>query len=140
VANPWRYASGLFDSQTGLTKFGARYYDPDLSRFTQRDPSGQDLPYAYAGCDPVNNVDPTGFCTVWTYVRAGFFGAVVGLGAALWESGGTLAVSAAVGTTGDATALSIAAQGLGCAWDATSNYLEQTISSYSYSCGMYHNC
>src|SRR6266545_4918487 len=76
VANPWRYASGLFDSQTGLTKFGARYYDPDLSRFTQRDPSGQDLPYAYAGCDPVNNVDPTGFCTVWTYVRAGFFGAV----------------------------------------------------------------
>jgi RHS repeat-associated protein len=80
VANPWRYAGGQFDSQTGLTKFGARYYDPDLSRFTQRDPSGLDLPYAYAGCDPVNNVDPTGFCTVWTYVKAGIIGAIFRIG------------------------------------------------------------
>ena len=60
VANPWRYASGLFDAQTGLTKFGTRYYDPTLGRWTQRDPSGRDLPYAYAGDDPVNNTDPPG--------------------------------------------------------------------------------
>lgn len=46
IANPWRYASGYYDTATGLTKFGARYYNPDLGRFTQRDPSGEDLPYA----------------------------------------------------------------------------------------------
>jgi RHS repeat-associated protein len=60
VPNPWRYAVGYFDTQTGLTKFGTRYYDPSLGRFTQRDPSGQDLPYAYAGCNPVNSTDPGG--------------------------------------------------------------------------------
>lgn len=38
IANPWRYAFGMYDGQTGLTKFGARYYDPGLGRFTQRDP------------------------------------------------------------------------------------------------------
>jgi RHS repeat-associated protein len=78
VPNPWRFAGGLFDTQTGLTKFGTRYYDPDLGRFTQRDPSGLDLPYAYAGCDPVNNVDPTGFCTVWTYIGGTLTGVVFG--------------------------------------------------------------
>jgi RHS repeat-associated protein len=63
VANPWRYAAGYTDTQTGLTKFGARYHDPSLGRFTQRDPSGKDLPYAYAGCNPTNHVDPTGLET-----------------------------------------------------------------------------
>ncbi len=60
IANPWRYASGYYDGSTGLTKFGARYYNADLGRFTQRDPSGQDLPYTYAAGDPVNNADPSG--------------------------------------------------------------------------------
>ena len=41
--------------------FGARYYDATLGRWTQQDPSGQDAnPYAYAACNPANNVDPTG--------------------------------------------------------------------------------
>ncbi|WP_436521562.1 RHS repeat-associated core domain-containing protein [Actinoplanes sp. HUAS TT8] len=60
VANPWRYVSGFYDGPTGLTKFGARYYDAGLGRFTQRDPSGRDLSYAYAGCNPVNHSDPSG--------------------------------------------------------------------------------
>jgi RHS repeat-associated protein len=60
IVNPWRYASGYYDTATGLTKFGARYYNPDLGRFTQRDPSGKDLPYTYASCNPVNNTDLTG--------------------------------------------------------------------------------
>jgi RHS repeat-associated protein len=65
VANPWRFASGEFDGQTGLTKFGARYYDPTYGRFTQRDPSGKDLSYAYGSCNPVNFTDPTGLEGSW---------------------------------------------------------------------------
>jgi len=61
VANPWRYAAGYRDSDTGFTKFGARYYDPTLGRWTQQDPSGQDAnPYSYVGGDPVNKADPSG--------------------------------------------------------------------------------
>ena len=61
VANPWRYAAGYFDTQTGLTKFGTRYYDPTLGRWTQRDPISPTFAnYRYAGCDPVNRIDPLG--------------------------------------------------------------------------------
>jgi RHS repeat-associated protein len=35
VANPWGYASGYLDT-TGLIKFGTRYYDPNLGRWTQQ--------------------------------------------------------------------------------------------------------
>jgi uncharacterized protein RhaS with RHS repeats len=28
VTNPWQYASGYYDANTGLYKFGTRYYDP----------------------------------------------------------------------------------------------------------------
>lgn len=61
VPNPWRYAAGYRDADTGFTKFGTRYYDPTLGRWTQQDPSGQDAnPYAYVGGDPVNMTDPSG--------------------------------------------------------------------------------
>ena len=61
VANPFQYTAGYLDSNTGLYKLGARYYDPTLGRFTQQDPSGQEVNlYAYAGNNPINNVDPSG--------------------------------------------------------------------------------
>ena len=60
-------ASGYYDVSTGLYKFGIRYYDPAIGRWTQRDPVGGSLqettkanPYVYAGDDPVNMTDPTG--------------------------------------------------------------------------------
>ena len=71
VANPWRYASGSYDGQTGLTKFGTRYYDPGLGRFTQRDPSGKDVPYSYAGCNPANATDPSGLSATSVLVAIG---------------------------------------------------------------------
>jgi RHS repeat-associated protein len=61
ATNPWRYAGGYYDTATGLTKMGARYYDPGTGRFTQPDPSHQEQNnYTYAGNDPINNTDPTG--------------------------------------------------------------------------------
>jgi RHS repeat-associated protein len=78
-ANPWGYAGGLVDS-TGLVKFGARYYDPNLGRWTQQDsitgsitnPSSTDR-YVYVSDDPTNGTDRTGLFNFGT-----FFGAAVG--------------------------------------------------------------
>ena len=44
---------------------GARYYDPNIGRFTQPDPSGQEKnPYLYAEGDPVNRIDPNGLLSI----------------------------------------------------------------------------
>jgi RHS repeat-associated protein len=65
--NPWKFAGGYLDSSTSLYKFGTRYYDPSLGRWTQQDPVGGSLGdlnsanrYTYANDDPVNVVDPSG--------------------------------------------------------------------------------
>lgn len=65
--NPWRYASGYYDSKTGMLKFGTRYYMPDLTRWTQPDPvfGKPSNPvtlnaYGYVGGNPSNNTDPSG--------------------------------------------------------------------------------
>ncbi|MFD9086680.1 RHS repeat-associated core domain-containing protein [Streptomyces prasinus] len=60
VAQPYRFAGGYQDP-TGLYHLQARYYDADIGRFTQPDPSGQEQnPYLYAEGDPVNRIDPNG--------------------------------------------------------------------------------
>lgn len=61
MVNPWRYAGQYEDTTTGLYKMGARYYQPELGRWTQPDPSGlAGNAYAYVGGNPVNFVDPSG--------------------------------------------------------------------------------
>ncbi|MFG3149127.1 RHS repeat-associated core domain-containing protein [Streptomyces sp. NPDC048243] len=60
VAQPYRFA-GNYQDPTGLYHLQARYYDANLGRFTQPDPSGQEQnPYLYAEGDPVNRTDPNG--------------------------------------------------------------------------------
>ncbi|MFF5616052.1 RHS repeat-associated core domain-containing protein [Streptomyces albidoflavus] len=53
--------TGGYRDDTGLYHFAARYYDPNIGRFTSQDPSGQEKnPYLYAEGDPVNRIDPSG--------------------------------------------------------------------------------
>ena len=61
---PFAFASGLYDAETGLVRFGARDYDAEVGRWTAKDPigfgGGDTVLYAYVGGDPVGGVDPTG--------------------------------------------------------------------------------
>jgi RHS repeat-associated protein len=61
---PFGFAGGLYDSATGLVRFGARDYDAETGRWTARDPilfGGADLNlYGYALNDPINRTDLAG--------------------------------------------------------------------------------
>ena len=61
---PFGFAGGLYDGDTGLVRFGYRDYDPDIGRWTAKDPiffAGGDTDlYGYCLNDPVNFVDPWG--------------------------------------------------------------------------------
>lgn len=55
---PFRFVGAEYDAPLRLYKMGARYYDPAVGRFTQRDPFGGG--YMYAGNGPINSSDKTG--------------------------------------------------------------------------------
>ena len=61
---PFGFAGGIYDPQTGLMRFGARDYDPKTGRWTSKDPigfaGGAAGLYEYASGDPVNFIDPDG--------------------------------------------------------------------------------
>lgn len=61
---PFRYAGGLYDSDTGLIRFGVRDYDPTIGRWTSKDPigfaGGDTNFYGYVANDPINFIDPMG--------------------------------------------------------------------------------
>ena len=106
ASNAFRYASGYLDTATGLYKYGARYYQPTLGRWTQQDtlniigdPANGNR-YTYTGDDPTNNIDPSGQLSLNDV--AGFVaGVVVGV---LCEAG-----SAGLGTVGCAVVGGISA-------------------------------
>ncbi|GCE23589.1 RHS repeat-associated core domain-containing protein [Dictyobacter kobayashii] len=119
VVNPWQYAGGSYDSTTGLTKFGIRYYDPIFGRWTQRTPIGGTLqetlkanPYVYADNNPVNEVDRGGNQSWWSATydclsgAAGVVGGILGgaLATLLGSMGGRLAATATTGSVEAAVA------------------------------------
>ncbi|MEK6772790.1 MAG: PKD domain-containing protein [Bdellovibrionota bacterium] len=71
---PFGFAGGLSDMDTGLVRFGARDYHPEIGRWVTKDPigfSGGDTNlFGYVMGDPVNLIDPSG--------RFGIAGATVG--------------------------------------------------------------
>jgi RHS repeat-associated protein len=78
---PFGYAGGLYDADTGLVRFGARDYDASVGRWTNKDPgkfAGGANFYAYAHGDPINYVDPSGHEEVLALVGAALGGVIGG--------------------------------------------------------------
>ena len=108
-AIPFGFAGGLHDRDTGLVRFGYRDYDPDIGRWTAKDPIGfvggnTDL-FGYVQNDPLNLTDPSGQFLATAAVGAfagGASGVITGLktgntiGAVLGGISGAI-VGAAVG-------------------------------------------
>jgi RHS repeat-associated protein len=61
---PFGFAGGFYDADTGLVRFGARDYDAVAGRWTAKDPvlfaGGDTNLYGYVVSDPVNVMDPRG--------------------------------------------------------------------------------
>ncbi len=76
---------------------GARDYDPEVGRWTSKDPilfgGGQSNLYVYAGNDPVNLTDPEGEVVPLVLGGALLIGGEVSVGAAAaWVAGGAVAL------------------------------------------------
>jgi RHS repeat-associated protein len=70
IGNPFRFGGEYCDFETNNYYLRARYYDPEIQRFTQEDtyPGSLSNPmsqngYAFCGNNPVNFIDPTGYLT-----------------------------------------------------------------------------
>jgi len=87
---PFKYADGLYDSQTKLIRFGFRDYEPNSGRWTTKDPigfcSGQSNIYEYCFSNPINNLDPSGLKDV--VKKAGPHNTILGkaLFYAMWKA------------------------------------------------------
>jgi RHS repeat-associated protein len=72
---PFGFAGGLHDRDTGIVRFGFRDYDPEVGRWTAKDPiffAGRDIDfYKYVRNSPINWNDPWGLASVITDMRAG---------------------------------------------------------------------
>ena len=93
---PFGFAGGLYDPDTGLVRFGARNYAPYTGRWTAKDPilfnGGDTNLYGYVLNDPVNGIDPEGLRTY----SLGFAG-----GGALFGFGGQVNLAANFGIADD---------------------------------------
>jgi RHS repeat-associated protein len=60
---PFGFAGGIYDSDTGFVRFGARDYDASVGRWVSKDPirfDGGINIYVYLDDDPINGVDSNG--------------------------------------------------------------------------------
>ncbi|WP_413291920.1 RHS repeat domain-containing protein [Bdellovibrio sp. HCB185ZH] len=100
------FGGGLLISSVGLTKFGARWYDSAVGRWTSKDPlrfDGGDVNlYGYVLNDPINITDPTGKVLPVPVLWAG--GAAIAGGVAGYigtrAGGGTVGEAASAAVTG----------------------------------------
>jgi RHS repeat-associated protein len=94
---PIGFAGGLADPLTGLVHFLVRDYDPQVGRWTARDPllyaGKQGHLYSYVGSDPVNMRDPSGLIGVSGRACAG----VCGGASVKWDGEGKMSFCFEVG-------------------------------------------
>ncbi len=71
IDNPFRFGGEYKDEESGNYYLRARYYDPEIQRFTQEDTykGSYNNPmslngYAFCGNNPINKIDPSGLKTV----------------------------------------------------------------------------
>ena len=68
------FAGGIYDNDTKLVRFGARDYNPEIGRWTAKDPigfdGGQSNFYEYCLNDPVNYVDLEGLQKISKYTMS----------------------------------------------------------------------
>ena len=109
VPNPFTFLGqyGVMDDDSGLLYMRARYYDPEVGRFINKDPirylGGDPNLYCYVANNPVNSIDPNG---LWILQGAGAF---LGAGINAYNNYGAYKAGAISGTD---YALSIAIGGL----------------------------
>jgi len=84
---PFGFAGGIYDRDTGLVRHGARDYDPEIGRWTAKDPIGLHCSegatfsketnlYGYVLQDPINKIDPAGLFEL-TQQMAAFMGLTI---------------------------------------------------------------
>jgi RHS repeat-associated protein len=122
---PFGFAGGLYDPDTELVRFGFRDYDPDVGRWTTKDPiffAGGDTDlYGYCISNPVNFIDPDGMrLTVSQQVKVSV---ISGIGSAAgYIVGGLVGAPTLGGALGGAVAGAIAAKFIeGSTWQDVAN-------------------
>jgi RHS repeat-associated protein len=98
---PFGFAGGLSDRDTGLVRFGARDYDPQAGRWTVKDPIGFDGRdanlYGYALSDPINLIDPAGLWSFGDPIPQGVVDVAAGFGDGI-SLGATATIRGFLGT------------------------------------------
>jgi RHS repeat-associated protein len=89
AANPWRFSTKYHDSETSLVYYGYRYYSPELGRWINRDPIGENgglSIYSFLDNRSVGAVDFLGLkwakkcqtvCGIWKTPKGGWGGGCV---------------------------------------------------------------
>jgi RHS repeat-associated protein len=109
---PFGFAGGLHDRDTGFVRFGYRDYDPDVGRWTAKDPilfaGGNTDLWGYCLSDPINLVDSDGLEVSGALIGAisgGILGAISGAEKGGWTGGIAGAITGAI--TGGAVGLAL---------------------------------
>ena len=73
---PFGFAGGLYDPDSKLVRFGARDYDPEIGRWTAKDPvsfaAGSTNLYESVLSNPVSLIDPTGLEPTYNWPKNPF--------------------------------------------------------------------
>ena len=101
---PFGFAGGIYDWDSGLMRFGYRDYDPEVGRWTSKDPilfsGGVFNLYGYVLNNPINSIDILGLMEICGWLSLAGGGAVV-VGVAIWPIGVVLIAAGVVSIVAD---------------------------------------